>query len=94
MTAAQRARAEKDCTCGDGRRPCAMLPSHCDRCGGTIREEHRCTVETTTADPFYPGHPGYVADCETCGPVGQPQDRPGDAQAIANRHEEIGGFER
>ena len=55
---------------------------------------HRCSIETTTADPYYPGHPGYVVDCAACGPVGQPQDDPRDARAIANRHEEIGGFER
>ncbi len=55
---------------------------------------HRCRIDTTTADPFYPGHPGYVVQCDECGKVGTTQDHPVDAQAIANRHEEIGGFER
>lgn len=55
---------------------------------------HRCRVETTTSDPFYPGHPGYQAVCEDCGNVGPADDEPRNAQAIANRHEEIGGFER
>jgi hypothetical protein len=28
---------DKVCSCGSARvRPCAMLPSHCDACGGTI----------------------------------------------------------
>ena len=32
--------------------------------------------------------------CDECGPVSVAQDDARDAQAIANRHEEIGGFER
>ena len=56
--------------------------------------QHRCRIDTTTRDPFYPGHPGYQAVCDSCGPVGQPQAEPRDAQAIANRHEQVGGFER
>lgn len=56
--------------------------------------QHRCRIDTTTADPFYPGHPGYQPVCDECGNVGQPQAEPRDAQAIANRHEEIGGFDR
>jgi len=59
-----------------------------------IPTAHRCRIDTTTADPYYPGHPGYLVTCEVCGPVGVPQDYPRDAQAIANRHEEVEGFER
>jgi hypothetical protein len=55
---------------------------------------HRCKVDTTTKSPFYPGHPGYQAVCDHCGPVGVAESDGRDAQAIANRHEEIGGFER
>lgn len=55
---------------------------------------HRCRIDTTTEGLFYPGHPGYLVRCDECEVVGQPQDNPRDAQVIANRHEEIGGFER
>lgn len=59
-----------------------------------MNAQHRCRIVTTTADPYYPGHPGYQAVCDACGRVGRPEDDPRDAHAIANRHEEIGGFER
>lgn len=38
--------------------------------------------------------PLYRASCVICGKIGQPQEFLGDAEAIAQRHEEIGGFER
>lgn len=34
----------------------------------------------------------YVVVCDDCGPVGWPQDFKADAEAIAARHTEIGGF--
>lgn len=34
-----------------------------------------------------------VAVCGTCGQVGQPQEFPFDARAIADRHAKVGGFE-
>lgn len=55
---------------------------------------HRCRIDPTTEGRFYPGHPGYQVVCDVCDDVGGPHDDPRDAQAIANRHEEIGGFER
>ena len=36
----------------------------------------------------------YRVKCPTCGVVGQPQPLQGDAQAIADRHRKVGGFER
>lgn len=36
----------------------------------------------------------YVVICDLCDRVGQPQDFEGDAEAIAARHQDIGGFER
>lgn len=36
----------------------------------------------------------YVIVCDICDRVGQPQDFEVDAEAIAARHQEIGGFER
>jgi hypothetical protein len=57
-------------------------------------DTHRTRIDTTTADPFYPGNPGYQVKCDQCERVGQPQDDPRDAHAIANRHTEIQGCER
>lgn len=63
--------------------------------GNPCAPPHRCRIDTTVAvGHYYVGHPGYVAICDVCGQVGQPQDEARDAQAIANRHEEVGGFER
>jgi hypothetical protein len=59
----------------------------------TAPRVHWCRIDTTTRDPFYPGNPGYQAECDTCGHVGVPQDDPRDARAIARRHEEVQGFE-
>jgi hypothetical protein len=42
---------------------------------------HRCRIDTTTADPYYPGHPGYQAMCDECGPVGRPESDPRDQGA-------------
>lgn len=39
-------------------------------------------------------HGRYVVVCDVCDRVGQPQDLEGDAEAIAARHQEIGGCER
>jgi hypothetical protein len=39
-------------------------------------------------------HDPYQAVCDVCGEVGVPQRYYRDAWAIADRHEEIGGFER
>lgn len=36
----------------------------------------------------------YIVTCDVCGTVGQPQDYEVDAEVIAARHQEIGGFER
>lgn len=36
----------------------------------------------------------YVVICDVCNQVGPPQDLEGDAEAIAERHAAIGGFER
>ena len=56
---------------------------------------HRCRIDTyTDGGRYYPGHPGYVVICDACGRVGTVHEYPGDARAIANRHDEIGGFER
>lgn len=55
---------------------------------------HRCRIDYVFDQPFYPGHPGYVTVCDECGAFGPVHDDPRDAQAIANRHETIGGFER
>lgn len=37
--------------------------------------------------------PKYRVTCDTCGPVGAPQEYEDDAEAIAARHHEVGGFE-
>lgn len=55
---------------------------------------HRCRIDLVTATPYYPGNPGYKIVCDACGKVGVWQDQARDAQAIANRHEEVNGFER
>lgn len=34
----------------------------------------------------------YVVICDICNAVGRPEDLEGDAEAIAARHQEIGGF--
>lgn len=34
----------------------------------------------------------YVVICDICNVVGRPETFEGDAQAIADRHQEIGGF--
>lgn len=36
----------------------------------------------------------YVVICDICNVVGRPETLEGDAEAIAARHQEIGGFER
>lgn len=36
----------------------------------------------------------YLVICDVCDRVGQPEELEGDAEAIAQRHQEIGGFER
>ena len=87
-------------------RPTLLIESPADREPGFVvypdapglsieaAESHRCTVGTTTADPFYPGYPGYIAECDTCGDLGPARVDPRDATAIANRHETERGFER
>lgn len=40
------------------------------------------------------GDTRHQAICVTCGRVGPPQQLKGDAEAIAARHHEVGGFER
>lgn len=50
------------------------------------QETHRCVVAMLPRSRWH-------VECPTCGEVGQPQDLKGDADAIAARHEEIGGFE-
>jgi len=49
---------------------------------------HRCDLRLNTAAPA-----PYRVVCPTCGTVGVPQEYLGDAEAIAARHEEIGGGE-
>lgn len=44
--------------------------------------------------PGWKGRSGWQAQCNICGPVGRFEDYEADAQAIADRHHEIGGFER
>lgn len=36
----------------------------------------------------------YVVICDICNVVGRPEELEGDAEAIAERHQKIGGFER
>ena len=55
---------------------------------------HRCTIELTTEDPFYPGNPGYRVVCEECGPFKYAERYPQDAHAVCDRHEAVNGFER
>lgn len=48
--------------------------------------EHHTTVSTRGTD--------YIIVCDVCGKVGQPQTFRVDAETIAARHQEIGGYER
>lgn len=48
--------------------------------------KHRVSIETTTSDPFYPGHPGYVAECDICGQLQEPVAEPRLAHRAINRH--------
>jgi hypothetical protein len=58
-------------------------------------EDHGAYVSIPTADLADRSKPlRYRVKCPTCGQVGQPQEHQGDAQAIADRHREVGGFER
>lgn len=53
-----------------------------------MTQRHSCHVEAMP-------HVGkWQIHCDQCGKVGQPQDYENDAVAIADRHEEINGFER
>jgi hypothetical protein len=55
---------------------------------GVTKLSHKCEVRHLPSGR-------YLVKCVTiCGTVGVQQDYEGDAQAIADRHEEIGGFER
>jgi hypothetical protein len=47
---------------------------------------HYIATLTTTDDPYYPGHPGYYAECEDCGRLGQPTDDPRDAHRLGTFH--------
>lgn len=59
----------------------------CDRCW-----DHRDEPEHRTRVSIQSGQ--YVVICDTCNVVGRPETFEGDAEAIAARHQEIGGFER
>lgn len=48
--------------------------------------EHRTRVSIQNGE--------YVVICDICNVVGRPETFEGDAEAIAARHQEIGGFER
>jgi hypothetical protein len=54
--------------------------------------DHACEVKRKNA--VWSPDGVYQVICPTCGKVGEPQEWPGDAQAIADRHSEVGGFER
>lgn len=71
--------------------------------GTDIRHDGPCPVHpehVTLVLPAHSGRPGWAgrsgwqAQCEVCGPVGRFEDYEADAQAIADRHHKIGGFER
>jgi hypothetical protein len=51
-----------------------------------MADDHKCKIHRTPAGR-------YLVKCPICGPVGVHQDHEGDAEAIAERHQEIGGFE-
>lgn len=55
---------------------------------GYRKQDHAATVK------HIPASKSWRAICPTCGPVGQWQAYPGDAEAIAERHREQNGFER
>lgn len=48
-------------------------------------ENHNALVKTLTTN-------AYIVVCPTCGSVGTKQDLKIDAEAIAERHREVGGF--
>ena len=52
-------------------------------------------VEIHVCELFLPSDwAGFQVKCSVCGTVGGIQEFEGDAQAIADRHNEIQGFER
>jgi len=58
------------------------------------RDDHTCTVGRylTGAESFEAGQ--WFIECPTCGRLARLKDYEDDARAIADRHAEIGGFER
>lgn len=58
--------------------------------------EHLTTVQPTDHRTRVSrgAHSTYVVICDVCNTVGQPQEFEADAEGIAARHQEIGGFER
>lgn len=53
--------------------------------------EHTCSVKKVPVGSI---DEGWAVECPTCGVVGVTFDLEGDAEAVATRHEEVGGFEK
>lgn len=47
---------------------------------------HDCHVNVSDGYPYYPGHPGYYAQCYDCGWITERTDDPRDAHRAINFH--------